>query len=283
MLDGVNGGVDELLAAVKSLLSIEYCKTHELQDDVVEALQGLMLSNNKAVRVTVRELVSKKDSTKAEEYELSCQIMVNQAEENLREALLQVDFEHDPNPPTLHTASLSGTLYTEPCTIKLAVPSIDDIVSGDIYFENIARHCKAAECEKFETEEVAGQLHMYEMYNELRLLLKLDNINNVIQVLAYQIKPLPVYYMLERPNMGTLEDELIKRRRSSQFMGLENLMDILIQALEAICYCHQNLICVVSIDTASFGLFGDPSKPQVKLTNFKLGKDMDQAHLHMTG
>ncbi|XP_070562586.1 uncharacterized protein [Ptychodera flava] len=108
---------------------------------------------------------------------------------------------------------------------------------------------------------------------QLELALKVTHHKNIIDVLAYQISPSPVFIISEGWK-ETLSDHLIKRAKEHDLLTVINLVKLFIlPMLEAVQFCHSRNIILRDIVPSNFFVSESPEKGVVvKYYNFRLAK-----------
>ena len=237
-----------------------------------QLLQSLILHHSCRVRHAIKELCCQQGDARMWQRE-NLSMLVSLLEQTYRQLPLDLQYRGGMSFPK-GIVDLEGKMCdANLCTVKLALPSLDATCQGDGFLERLDGHFKDIDRgHEFDAHDIQEQ---HKMYNELKLVVKLQGESNIIKLLAFQMKPMPFYYVLERSELGTLEHVLVEERRAHRpVMTINTLLDISIQALEAIQLCNNRSILVRLINTASFMVFGGKEHYRIKLANLQLARDI---------
>ena len=237
----------------------------------LQLLQSLILHHSCHVRNAIKELCFERVDARMWQRE-NLSMLVNLLEQTYRQLPLDLQY-HDRKYCPEAAVELEGKMCDDRlCTVKLALPSLDATGQGDGYLERLHGHFK--DIDKGQEVDAHDIQEQHKMYNELKQVIKMLGESHIIGLVAFQMKPMPFYYVLERSKLGTLEQILVEERRAPRpVMTINTLLDIGIQALEAIRLCNDRGILVGLINTACFTAFEDNGGYRIKLSNLKLAKD----------
>lgn len=110
---------------------------------------------------------------------------------------------------------------------------------------------------------------------------------NVIELLAYQVRPLPLFYVVDLAGDKCLHSFLIERRNKRQWLSPTELVPLVADCLSAIRYLHERKVIHRDITTHSFNIVENVNRRKVVLTSLDIARILDNNprndHSHVSG
>ncbi|XP_035698683.1 uncharacterized protein LOC118431550 [Branchiostoma floridae] len=111
--------------------------------------------------------------------------------------------------------------------------------------------------------------------NNVRMLGELSGSPNILRLLAYQLRPQPVFHITEFMDEGNLLDFLLRRRTEHQhtrssLLYLRSLLTLLLDMVAALRYCHGNNIVHRDVIARNFLVYRKRGTYMCKLGNFNM-------------
>ncbi|XP_078669319.1 uncharacterized protein LOC144910285 isoform X3 [Branchiostoma floridae x Branchiostoma belcheri] len=111
--------------------------------------------------------------------------------------------------------------------------------------------------------------------NNVRMLGELSGSPNILQLLAYQLRPQPVFHITEFMEEGNLLDFLLRKRQDHQhtrssLLYLRTLLTLLLDMVAALRFCHHHNIVHRDVIARNFLVYRKGGTYRCKLGNFNM-------------
>ncbi|CAH1243947.1 FRK [Branchiostoma lanceolatum] len=111
--------------------------------------------------------------------------------------------------------------------------------------------------------------------NNVRMLGELSDNPNILQLMAYQLRPQPVFHITEFMEEENLLDFLLRKRQDHQHTGssllyLRDIMTLLLDMVAALRFCHHHDIVHRDVIARNFLVYKKNGRYRCKLGNFNM-------------
>ncbi|KAK3612307.1 hypothetical protein CHS0354_011025 [Potamilus streckersoni] len=245
-------GKNELIEHTKKLIQLTMDTKDQVKEAVCDNFKSLVFHKNRDIRRLIISKTNALENLKSTSFEY--------VTHQLRQARLSLhahstERKRSDNLPSW--AMHSGSMGSQEVDIWCLIPSNQCIL--DRFQEDYK--------DKADKRETDAALNTLET---LRSLQRNGVHEHVVQLLAYQCLPMPLFFVVENPHGVKLLKYLIFRRENKEWLSYSQLAHIVTESLRAIRYLHDNDVLHRDVTTAQFKLC--PDSFHVKLENFRVSK-----------
>ncbi|KAL3868103.1 hypothetical protein ACJMK2_040939 [Sinanodonta woodiana] len=245
-------GKNELIEHMKKLIQLTMDTKDHVKEAVCDNFKSLVFHKNRDIRRLIISKTNVLENLKSASFEY--------VTHQLRQARLSLhahstERKKSDNLPAW--AMHSGSMGSQEVDVWCLIPSNQCIL--DRFQEDYKD-----KADKSETDAALNTLET------LRSLQRNGIHEHVVQLLAYQCLPMPLFFVVENPNGVNLLKYLIFRRENKEWLNYSQLAHIVSDSLRAIRYLHDNDVLHRDITTNQFKIC--PDSFHVMLENFRVSK-----------